>query len=169
MKKSSIREFYDRYYSALAGEPRSPPEPPNLQRYKERYKTMLLEQVVANLKPRSLVLDAGCGNGVNLFGVSASLSDNDLGVGVDVSRFQIREAVRYSKEFNVKSVDFVVGNITRLPFRSFNFDTVICTEVLEHLYRPRDALRELGDVMKPGGRLFVSTPSATDPFIVLTR
>jgi len=69
MKRTTIRDFYDHYYSASALEPKPPPDPPNLQRYKERYKTMLLEQVAANLKPCSLVLDAGCGNGINLFGV----------------------------------------------------------------------------------------------------
>jgi len=169
MKRATIRDFYDRYCSASALEPKPPPDPPNLQRYKELYKTMLLEQVVANLKPCSLVLDAGCGNGVNLFGVSASLSDNALGIGVDISQFQIRQAVEHSTKFNVKNVGFIVGDITKLPFKSCSFDTVICAEVLEHLYRPRDALRELGGVMRLGGRLFVSTPSAIDPFIVLTR
>ncbi|MHB8520748.1 MAG: class I SAM-dependent methyltransferase [Limisphaerales bacterium] len=38
------------------------------------------------------------------------------------------------------------------------FDYVVCTEVLEHTLQPFDALKEIRRILKPGGRLFLSTP-----------
>ena len=38
------------------------------------------------------------------------------------------------------------------------FDRVICTEVIEHASAPGDLLLEIARVLKPGGRLVVTTP-----------
>jgi SAM-dependent methyltransferase len=45
-----------------------------------------------------------------------------------------------------------------LPFRNEVFDTVLCTEVLEHLPDPHRCLEELSRVLRPGGKLILSTP-----------
>lgn len=39
-----------------------------------------------------------------------------------------------------------------------SFDIIICTEVLEHVANPFDAVKELRRMLKTGGRLFVTTP-----------
>lgn len=38
------------------------------------------------------------------------------------------------------------------------FDAILCTEVLEHVRRPFEAVREIGRLLRPGGRVFVTTP-----------
>lgn len=38
------------------------------------------------------------------------------------------------------------------------FDAVICTEVLEHTLRPFDACANIFELLRPGGRVYVSTP-----------
>lgn len=49
------------------------------------------------------------------------------------------------------------------PFPSETFDLVLCMEVLEHLvHSPTHMLAEAHRVLKPGGRLFISTPNAVD-------
>ena len=52
-------------------------------------------------------------------------------------------------------VTFAVADLTRLPYASGCFDAVVCGWVLEHLPDPRDGLRELARVMKPGGKLLL--------------
>ena len=39
-----------------------------------------------------------------------------------------------------------------------SFDIIICTEVLEHVANPFDAVKELGRMLKNGGYLFATTP-----------
>jgi SAM-dependent methyltransferase len=51
----------------------------------------------------------------------------------------------------------VVGDAHRLPFADDSFDVVTCTEVLEHLVDPPAAAAEIVRVLKPGGRLLLTT------------
>jgi ubiquinone/menaquinone biosynthesis C-methylase UbiE len=46
-----------------------------------------------------------------------------------------------------------------IALASGTFDTVICCETLEHLQHPRAALAELARVLRPGGRLFLTSPN----------
>jgi SAM-dependent methyltransferase len=52
----------------------------------------------------------------------------------------------------------VVGSATDLPFADQTFDTVVCTEVLEHVPDPLKALMEMNRVLKESGKLILSTP-----------
>jgi SAM-dependent methyltransferase len=53
------------------------------------------------------------------------------------------------------------GSIERIDFPDHRFDVVVMWDVIEHLMRPLDALREVRRVLKPGGYLFVSTDDAS--------
>jgi SAM-dependent methyltransferase len=57
-----------------------------------------------------------------------------------------------------RSTPDVVGSATDIPLPDASFDTVVCTEVLEHVPDPLKALKEMYRVLKPGGRLILSTP-----------
>ena len=52
----------------------------------------------------------------------------------------------------------VVCSALELPFPEKSFDTVVSTEVLEHVPDPRRALGEMHRVLKPGGFLILSAP-----------
>jgi SAM-dependent methyltransferase len=43
------------------------------------------------------------------------------------------------------------------------FDMVVCVETLEHVENPRQVLRSIRSVLRPGDRLLVSTPNITHP------
>lgn len=51
----------------------------------------------------------------------------------------------------------VVGDAHELPFEDASFEQVLCTEVLEHLHTPQQAIDEMYRVLKPGGRLILTT------------
>ena len=52
-----------------------------------------------------------------------------------------------------------VGDIQDMnSIEADRFDTVLCSEVLEHLPRPAAALSEINRVLKPGGKLILSVP-----------
>jgi len=52
----------------------------------------------------------------------------------------------------------VVATAYNLPFGDFAVDTVLCTEVLEHLEEPELALKEFARVLRPGGTILITAP-----------
>jgi SAM-dependent methyltransferase len=57
------------------------------------------------------------------------------------------------------SVD-VVSDAYAIPLEDDSFDTILLTEVLEHLERPQDALAECARLLRPRGHLILTTPFA---------
>ena len=52
----------------------------------------------------------------------------------------------------------VVGSALHLPFGNQSFDTVVSTELLEHVPDPLLALREMHRVLRTGGHMILTTP-----------
>jgi SAM-dependent methyltransferase len=50
------------------------------------------------------------------------------------------------------------ASVTSLPFSDGSFDSIISSEVLEHVPEPQDAVNELCRVLKPGGIAYISAP-----------
>jgi len=61
-----------------------------------------------------------------------------------------------------RGVDKAVCNVCvdTLPYDTSSFDAILCNEVLEHLvYAPHLFFREIRRVLRPGGRLYLTTPN----------
>lgn len=105
------------------------------------------------LKEGARVLDVGCGNG---YLVGWCIERGCVGVGLDLSKTGIEIARREHPEgrFELLAADEnVLKNLREDPF-----DVVVSTEVVEHLYAPRDWARGCLAALRPGGRLICSTP-----------
>lgn len=46
----------------------------------------------------------------------------------------------------------------KLPFQDRSFDTIILSDVLEHIPYPRDLVREVARVLRPGGNVLINVP-----------
>lgn len=55
------------------------------------------------------------------------------------------------------SID-IACDITDIPEADGSFDAILCSEVLEHLPEPLEAIREFARLLKPGGQLFITAP-----------
>lgn len=57
------------------------------------------------------------------------------------------------------NVEFSEAKVPPLPFNDEEFDCVVSFQVIEHIKRDREFVREVLRVLKPGGRFIVSTPN----------
>jgi len=106
-----------------------------------------------DLRSGTRVLDVGCGNG---FLMSQFLEKGCAVVGVDLSQegIALARATYPSGRFELLPADDrILELLGEEPF-----DVVVSTEVVEHLYAPRDFARGCFAALKPGGKFVCSTP-----------
>jgi len=76
-------------------------------------------------------------------------------IGIDSESEVIARADELRKSRGQTNVTFSIGDVYALQFDAARFDVVHAHQVLQHLTRPIDALREMYRVMGPGGILAV--------------
>lgn len=137
-KTSQIRKLNDdhaKVYDAIADFPF----------YREH-----LDQILAELglEREKLYLDLGCGTGnlpatVKKAGVSL--------IGVDLSTGMLKKARRKIK-------NLVMADLHHLPFADGCIDGIASVNVFYQLEHPRAFLKEAHRILKPGGKVVISTP-----------
>lgn len=112
-----------------------------------------------NLSPGDWVLDVGCGEGRHMH---TSYWNNFVNVvGVDLDRealVETRKGFEKFEEDERRHWSVHRADALNLPFPENTFDTLICSEVLEHLPDYEGAIDEIDRVLKPEGTLAVSVP-----------
>ncbi|HEY2283340.1 MAG TPA: class I SAM-dependent methyltransferase [Solirubrobacteraceae bacterium] len=111
-------------------------------------KRFLLEHVSAGEN----VLDVGCGEGRF---ASELLRAGVLVLGVDVAEEPLRRARERDRALDLRLVD--AGG--RWPIEDVSFDAVWAGETIEHVADTAGWLSEVRRVLRPGGRLLLSTPA----------
>ena len=108
------------------------------------------------------VLDIGAGEG--FFAEELATNGNRV-TGID-NRLQPAETARFEQYFTVDLEDGIGGVIRQLDGK--RFDRVLLLDVLEHLRRPEQLLRQTHEVLKSEGLLLVSLPNIANIYIRLT-
>jgi SAM-dependent methyltransferase len=98
------------------------------------------------------VLDVGCGDGRH---AAEAARAGCVVVGVDYDAAMLHGSARRLGA----TVDLIVADAGRLPFRDGAFDGGICTETLEHLPDDRAAMHELARVLADDALLQGAVPS----------
>lgn len=120
----------------------------SLKKFWHRINGQYIDEIMS--KAEGKVLDVGCGNGYLLLPLKHK--------GCEV----------YGIETNPKSVNVCnelglnvfCGILEDAKFPDEFFDTVVMSQVLEHLSSPKASLREIFRILKPGGKVFIYCPNA---------
>ena len=97
------------------------------------------------------LLEVGCGDGDFLFSAETE--------GWHVTGIEYSAAACKKARSRLKNGDVFCGELRSAKLPSEQFDLCVISDVIEHVRFPLDFLEELHRVLKPGGALFIATPS----------
>jgi SAM-dependent methyltransferase len=99
-------------------------------------------------------LDFGCGPGTLIH----LLPQGTTAIGVDIAAPQLAYA---EKNYATPEKQFIKIDSPQLPFLDETFNSISCVEVVEHLELKltREILTEFIRVLRPGGKLILTTPN----------
>lgn len=149
--RGNAPENYEKYFVPVIGRP---------------FATDLVSE--AAIRPGERVLDVACGTGV-----VARLAAEQVGAGGTVCALDVNSAMlavaRDCATESGAAVRWYETNAESMPLPDASFDVVLCQLGLQFMNDKSAALREMGRVLVPGGRLLASTARPNAFFDVLHR
>ena len=117
---------------------------------RHEHRLAMFTRETETLTPQSRVLDAAVGLGQLASRVKRQGHEV---FGVDASFEAVLHARRH---YGIRTV---LGDLTKLPFRTGVFDAITSGETLEHLDDDRSAINELGRIIRDDGKVIVTVPA----------
>lgn len=110
-------------------------------------------QWAGDLVAGAVVLDVGCGTGYGCL-ILAQRAGQVVGIDHDFS------AVVYSHQnYGRANISHCQMSAHSLGLKASQFDVTVCFQTIEHLRTPDQFIAELKRVVKPGGKIIISTPN----------
>lgn len=111
---------------------------------------------LAAIKAGETVVDLGSGAGFDAFIVSSIIGPTGKVIGVDLSKEMLELAKRNQKKGDYKNVEFVEGDIERLPLADHIADHVISNCVINLSLQKGKVYKEAYRILKKGGQISIS-------------
>jgi 2-polyprenyl-3-methyl-5-hydroxy-6-metoxy-1,4-benzoquinol methylase len=112
------------------------------------------EKLIRLLEGAEVVLDAGCSSGY--------LAERLQARGAKVSGLELDEGAAERARCFCEAVHVGDAETMDLPFEPESFDAIVCGDLIEHLRDPRSFLERVRPLLRPGGRLVLSTPNVAN-------
>lgn len=107
----------------------------------------------ARLQPGEVVLDLGCGAGIDVLLASRAVGPDGSVIGLDALGEMVDRGRRFASDAGVNSVEFIEGRMDAIPLPDESVDVVISNGAINLAARKSRVLAEAFRVLKPGGRL----------------
>jgi SAM-dependent methyltransferase len=109
-------------------------------------------QPFVELKEGEIVLDLGCGAGLDLYFYAHSVGAEGKVYGLDISEDMTNKARSNMEKLGIKNVEIECGHSDNLPFRDNFFDVVASNGIYNLSPDKEKVMREAFRVLKSGGR-----------------
>jgi len=115
---------------------------------------------MASLKEGQVVLDLGSGGGFDVFVAARKVGATGRSIGVDMTAEMLSKArenaVKFRQNTGLDNVEFRLGEIEHLPVADGSVDVVISNCVINLSPEKEQVWKEIGRVLKPGGKACIS-------------
>lgn len=108
-------------------------------------------QSFVDLKEDEVVLDLGCGAGLDLYFYSKSVGNKGKVYGLDISNEMLEKAKANMKSVGISNVEFICGSSDDLPFENNFFNIVVSNGIYNLSPDKEKVMAEVYRVLKPGG------------------
>jgi len=120
----------------------------------QNYRNWMHSRLAPFIGQRLLEVGCGIGNFTQIF------LDRELVVAADIYGPCVEQLrIRLGNNLNLVPKELDISDPATLALASYEFDTVICLNVLEHIEDDLKALSHMQSVLKPAGRLVLLVPA----------
>jgi len=124
----------------------------------DRYNGWIYEQIASAMGRRILEVGAGTGN-ITRFLLGGEGADRTVVATDPLPEYRRKLTSFFAGDQRLIVDTFDLNQPAPPAFKESPFETVVCLNVLEHIERDADALREMRRVLVPGGRLALLVPA----------
>lgn len=111
----------------------------------------IIFEIVRKDPTNSKILDIGCAGGLLLSRFKKEGFSNCQGIDID------NKAINLCKDRGLDKVS--ISDAIKTNFKDENFDIIIASDVLEHIFNDKKAIREWRRILKNGGSLIIFVPA----------
>jgi SAM-dependent methyltransferase len=110
----------------------------------------------AKLRPGEVVVDLGCGGGLDVLLAAKKVGPTGKVIGIDMTAEMLALARRNAEKAQATNTEFYLATIDRLPLPDASVDCIISNCVINLAPDKRAVFREAVRVLRAGGRFAVS-------------